>query len=391
MAEHNGTLRVLYLINGLGTGGAERSLAELIPQLRRRGVLLEVMCLESVAEGVQELVSTVTRVSFLNSTTFLGRIFELHRLLKDRTPSLLHTTLFEADVVGRLAAFGTNTPVLTSLVNTTYASERILHDPNLARIRLRIVRAIDSTTARHLTTHFHSLTNAVAQSAIENLGIRTQQISIIGRGRELGRLGIRSPERRATVRAHLRFRERDEIVLAVGRQEFQKGQVYLLEAAAQLRSDRPNLRILIAGRNGNATRQLQLEVEKLGLGGVVTFLGYRDDIGDLLAAADVFCFPSVYEGFGGALLEAMEMGVPVVASDLPAVREVLGETGTLVPAADSSSMSNALARVLDDRESALALAARASDRVSKLFDANFIADRMADLYRRIVSQEALGH
>jgi glycosyltransferase involved in cell wall biosynthesis len=118
---------------------------------------------------------------------------------------------------------------------------------------------------------------------------------------------------------------------------------------------------------------------------VVSFLGHRNDIGDLLCAADVFCFPSVYEGFGGAVLEAMAMGAPVVASDVPALREVIGETGILVPPERPDELGAALTQVLDDRGLAHELGARAKARVDQRFPIDGIADQMVDLYRLVAS------
>lgn len=378
-------VKVLYLINGLGTGGAERSLADLIPALAERGVFLEVVCLYPRSDGVQSEVESTGVVRFLQARSWPGWIREVRRLLRTVKPDVLHTTLFEADLVGRLAAVGTRTPVLTSLVNTTYDPTRLRIDPNLSKARLMSARILDGVTARRLTDRFHAITETVKQSSVQRLHISPDAITVIGRARDATRLGGNSELRRNEVRTRLALGATDEVVLTLGRQEYQKGHTYLLEAADQLRATRPNLRVFIAGREGNASAHLGRELNRLGLEGIVSFLGHRQDVGNLLSAADVFCFPSVYEGLGGAVIEAMVMGVPVVASDLPAMREVLGDTGILVPPESPLALVSAITRLLEDKALAAGLAERAAIRVSELFDLDKVADQMAALYRQIAA------
>jgi glycosyltransferase involved in cell wall biosynthesis len=377
-------LRILYLVHGLGTGGVERSVVDLIPHLADRGVSLEFACMSRRSVGVQGEIDS-TRLRFIGAANKAARVREVRHLLKRLRPDVLHTTMKQADLIGRLAAIGTKTPVLTSLVNPMYEPERVRADPSVSPRRMAVVRLVDGYVGANLTDHFHAVSESVKRSAINRLRIPPDRITVVGRGRETSRLGVPSPERRAQVRVDLGLTEFDEVVFTAGRQENQKGHRFLLEAISLLRPHRPNLRLLVAGQKGRATPDLVRSVDRLGLQDVVRFLGYRNDIGDLLCAADVFCFPSVYEGFGGAALEAMAMGVPVVASDIPALREVVGETGILVPPELSDELGTALTRVLDDRILAAELAAEARVRVSNRFPIVGIADQMADLYRQVAS------
>lgn len=346
---------------------------------------MRVVCLYPRLEGVQGEVVSNTDVRFLSAHSWLGWIGEVRRLLRELKPDVLHTTLFEADQVGRVAAAGTRIPVLTSLVNTSYDRARLRTDPNLSRARLAGARIIDGLTARHLTTRFHVITAAVKQSAVEHLHITPDAVTVIGRARDLTRLGQSSRERRDDVRTRLDLAATDEIVLALGRQEYQKGHIFLLEAVAKLRPVRHNLRVIVVGREGNASAHLGRAVDRLGLEGMVSFLGHRHDVGDLIAAADVFCFPSVYEGLGGAVIEAMAMGLPVVASDLPALREVVGDAGILVPPESPAALASAITQLLEDRALAARLSERAEVRVLERFDLENVADQMAALYRRVAA------
>jgi glycosyltransferase involved in cell wall biosynthesis len=172
------------------------------------------------------------------------------------------------------------------------------------------------------------------------------------------------------------------VILNVGRHEPQKGQGDLLTATVRLLNSHPDLCVLIAGREGRSTPELQRRIRQEGLDDVVRLLGARDDIGDLLSAADVFAFPSRYEGIGGAMLEAMLMGLPVVASDLDGLREVLddGRCGVVVPAADPRALSAAIHRTIIDRGEAAKRAAMARGRALEVYSFEASAEGMRSMY-----------
>ena len=118
-------------------------------------------------------------------------------------------------------------------------------------------------------------------------------------------------------------------MVSLGSQDFQKGFAHLIEAAAGLASTYPRLVVVVAGRPGQASQELESLRDQLGVSETVQFLGHRDDAPEILAAGDIFALPSLFEGFPGAVLEAMALSLPVVASDIPPVREIVrpGETG----------------------------------------------------------------
>jgi glycosyltransferase involved in cell wall biosynthesis len=225
----------------------------------------------------------------------------------------------------------------------------------------------------------------VKEAAVADLGIPPERITVIERGRDPERLGRPSPARRARARRAVGLRDGEVLLLNVGRQEFQKGQEHLLEAFAALAERRPRLRLLVAGRKGHATPRLEAAVRRLGLDGAVRFLGHREDVPELLAAADVFVFPSLYEGLGGALIEAMALGLPIVASDLPAIREVVeeGRNAILVPPASPSELAQAIDSLVDDPSRRAAMGARSREIFEERFTLERSVERMVELYRRV--------
>jgi glycosyltransferase involved in cell wall biosynthesis len=379
-------LRVLFVINGLGTGGAERSLAELLPRLGASQIDPLVACLFARDEGVEEAVrSSGVEVQILPGNRLAGRVVSLRRLIRSRRPAIVHTAIFESDVAGRMAAIGSEAALVTSLVNTPYDAVR-LHDPNVRRLSLRTARWLDGWTARNMTTHFHAVSETVKRAAVDDLRIPPDRITVVPRGRDPERLGVPSPARRLASRRALGWDPDDEVIVTIGRHEFQKGHRYLLEAVGRLRRTRPRLRVIVAGRRGNASADVEAMRRSLDLVDEVRFVGHRDDVPSLLAAADLFVFPSLYEGFGGALIEAMALGLPIVASDVPAIREVVeeGRNSLLVPRGDPDALATGIAELLDQAERREAFGRWSRRRFEERFTLDRVVPPMVELYRSLV-------
>ena len=377
------TLRVLYVIDSLAPGGAERSLVALAPRYAARGIELEVAYLHDRVGLQRELQGSGTILHCLAGTGGrLGWLWRTQRLLARRQPDVVHTTLFEADIAGRTAAALRRRPVVSSLVNVAYGPE-MLSDPGLRRWKVRGAQLVDSSTS-HLVRRFHAVSNHVADTMSQRLHIPKAKIDVIPRGRDPEELGSCTPDRRALVRASLRLGEDDYVLLAVARQERQKGIDVALQAMPKIIDVIPNARLLVAGREGNDTPRLRSMVDQFRLGDVVDFLGVRADIGDLLCGADAFVLPSRWEGFPGAVLEAMALEAPIVATDIPMVREAVGDerSAWLVAADRPDDLADTLITVLTDPDAARERTSTALGRFHALFTIDRVADQMVAFYRR---------
>jgi len=372
---------ILFVINSLGAGGAERSLADILPHLHDVGIRPIVACFKSPDVGFEEEVRNEgTDVRVLPGDSMVSHIRELRRIIRQERPRLVYTALFDAHLAGRLAAARTGVPLLSNLTNVAYDPARYA-DPNVNGRRLQLLRHVDGWTARHLTTHFHAVSGAVKSAAVSALGVAPHDITVVYRGRSRERLGRPGADRKARVRGALGLGASSPVVITVGRQEYQKGQRYLLEAVPGLANRFPTIEVLIVGRKGHATSELAALTASLNIESRVRFLGHRSDVPDLLAAADVFVFPSVYEGLGGANIEAMALGLPLVVSDIPALREVveIGGNGILVPPADPVTLETAIADLLSDAELRQSYGRRSEEIFATKFDAAHSIPRTVDL------------
>ncbi|CAN5866841.1 N/A [soil metagenome] len=386
------TRTYLFVINSFLAGGAERSLLNFLPHLEQAGIVPVVCALRRAEVGFEEEVrASGHRVELIGTANRILQVLRLRRLIRELNPALIYTALFDADLAGRLAAIGTGVPVVSSLVNTAYGSARS-RDRNVKPWRLSAVRFIDSLTGRLFTTHFHAVSHAAKASAVEHLGIGGQKISVVERGRDGAALGMPTAERRAAVRRQESIATEAKVFISVGRQEYQKGHRFLLMAMATVGEADPSALLLIVGRAGHATGELNGLVAELGLEGVVRFLGHRDDVGDLLAASDVFVFPSLFEGLGGAAIEAMALGLPVIASDIPALREATGgdSAAVLVPPEHPELLADAMLTLSRDRPKREQLGAGGRQAFLERFQSEDAHRRLLELLERIAKTSRSG-
>ena len=374
-------MRVLYIIDSLTPGGAESSLAALARFYPARGVDLEVAYLHERPGLHEQLQAAGARLTSLAGPR--GRWGWVRRavdLVRDRRPDLVHTTLFEADIAGRLAGAVVRVPVVSSLVNVGYGPEQ-RNDPGIRLGRLLGSQLADIATAR-VVRRFHAVSHEVADVMARRLLLARSRVEIVPRGRDPEALGTRSPERTARARAMLGAEPGDRLLLAVARQEYQKGLDMLISALPAVRAEVPQTRLLVAGREGNQTDQLRALTGELRLGDAVTFLGARSDVADLLCAADAFVFPTRREGFPGAVLEAMALEAPIVATAIPQVSEavVAGEHALLVPVDDARAFAAATVETLTSPEGARQRAGAARARFYDNFTIERVADGMVRFY-----------
>lgn len=372
-------MKLMYLIPGIGGGGgAEKSLAAMIPHWTDKMDVHVVTFSDRNALGA-EFEADGARVTNLEATSRRDLLGQLVELMRGDRPDLVHTTLWEADIIGRLAALRTGTPVSSSLVNVNYGPQqrrgRVRQLPSLVAAQFA-----DATTAQ-LASGFHALTDHVATTMARRLFVRRSRIQVIPRGRSDEKLGRRTPERRSVARAEFGIGS-EPVVLAAARHERQKGLDTLVGAIPKVLEIVPNARFLIGGRSGRDTAMLHDLAAALGVEGSLDFIGPRDDVPDLMCAADVFCVPSRWEGFGSILVEAMALEVPTVATDIGAIRDVARSADwlSLFEPEQPHRLAATIVATLSDPVSASARAGRGRQLFEKTHTASAVASSMMDFF-----------
>jgi glycosyltransferase involved in cell wall biosynthesis len=174
----------------------------------------------------------------------------------------------------------------------------------------------------------------------------------------------------------------------VARLAAQKGHHVLLEAIRDVAHSIPSVHLLVIGHEDDLTiAELQGYARQLDIVDNVTFLGFRADIAQLTRDVDLFLLPSLWEGFGLVLIEAMALGLPVVASRVGPIPEVVldGETGKLVPPGNAAALAQAIRELLESPDTTLTMGQRGRERVEREFSVRMMMDQIERLYSELTS------
>lgn len=365
---------IYFYSDSVELGGAELALLMLIEELRERwSVTLLVDDLptaEPLRERTEALGVEVRGVEpmplGLGGTRGAAR---LSRRLRRERPALFH-----AHLSWPLAAkWATAAAVLARL--PTVATVHLIPEFRLDRSSYLQLRALARGVDRYI---------AVSQALADELAGRfhwpREKIEVVYNAVQTERFGCVAPER---LHAELAGSERRPIVFTCARLDAQKGLEILLRAATAL----PEAVFAIAG-DGPLGPSLERLAEELGVADRVRFLGFRRDVPQLMAAADVFALPSLFEGSPLAVLEAMAAGRAVVSSAIGGTNEVVvdEESGLLVPPGDAEALAAALRRLLGDRPLRESLAENARSRVEERFTPAAMVHRVEQIYEQLLAR-----
>jgi glycosyltransferase involved in cell wall biosynthesis len=183
-----------------------------------------------------------------------------------------------------------------------------------------------------------------------------------------------------------KYRIKRNYIINVSRLDYNKNTTTLIKAFSLFKKDH-DVRLVIVGKPGDRQEEVFKTVDKLGLTDNVIYTGYipGEDLVVLLSAAELFIYPTLYEGFGLPNLEALKCGVPVISSDIAAVREVAADAALLVDPHDPQELSGAMCKVISDRSLRDSLIAKGRERV-KLFTWEKTAEKTLEVYKRTVGR-----
>ena len=244
--------------------------------------------------------------------------------------------------------------------------------------RLRGIDLQHAVISRSLHRHI-AVSRHVAWRLHDRFDVPGERIAVIPNAVTLAPPAPRD----AALRARVLLGQRAPLVLTVARLDAQKGVAYLLDAAAEV----PDAIFVIAGE-GPERATLEARASALGIAHRVRFLGHRRDVPPLLAIADLFVLPSLWEGLPLSVLEAMAAGVPVVATRIGGTDELVrdGETGTLAPPENGSALAEAIRAALYDRERALRMAAAARALVEREHSSAVMVSATSALYEELLAR-----
>ncbi|GAB3820186.1 glycosyltransferase family 4 protein [Pontibacter rugosus] len=378
-------LNVLVVIDSLGSGGAERSTQVLCDYLARVQVPFEIICLDRRSVGVQQdMLSKGYNIHFLDHLNFPKQVNYIASVIQEKAITVVHSVLFRSNLRVRLSKLKAKFVHLESLVNTTYSEQRFL-DPKVNKSGLRLYKLIDRFTANRFVDHFHSITDTVKRHYVEQLGIPSNKITVVYRGRDSAKV---SPKESMQ---EFRINKSDFIVVNTGRHEFQKGQVQLLKAFKILiEKGLTDIKLIILGRDGTCTNEMKAYISQNNLGAAVCLAGYRHDVPEILNSCNLFAFSSFYEGLGGAVIEAQAAGLPIACNNIDVLREVVkeGQNAELFDSHDVNSIAKTIEFFYKSPESCTKYGIKSRENFEANFDLEVVHEKMLQLYQKLSKQNS---
>jgi glycosyltransferase involved in cell wall biosynthesis len=368
--------RVLVLAVGIGTGGAETLIRDSLPLLRGEAFDPVLWVLK---EGGEELNGMVRAGYSARSLSGPGDrlgapLLRLLREIRAEKFDLVHSHLFWANLCARAAA---RWAPVRGVINSHHGTDGWLKLSH---------RLLEQGTAA-LADRQVACSEAVRSFAIDRFKYPARKIVTIPNGIPIERFADRSA--RSRMRLELKLEARQFAIGSVGRlDEPVKGYAVLLEALAKLAGRHPNLVCLLCG-DGAARADLEEQVRLRGLENRVRFLGERRDVPAVLQAMDLYVQPSLLEGFGLSVLEAMATGLPVLATRTGGLPEVVqeGVTGDLVPPADARRLAEAMDSLLRDPARCRAYGSAGEARARREFPLERMIRSWSELYREVLKEK----
>lgn len=300
-----------------------------------------------------------------NMVNFLKGLRRLWRLLRKEHFDVVESFTLHSNIPGMILAWAAGVPVRIA----THHGKVENVSPWLEKIHLLVIKmaasviiAVSSEVSDHLN---HS-------------GIDPRRIILIPNGIKLS---IPSQKEKDNLRKELSLRKDQLVLISVGRLVYQKAHNVLVNAMKLIAVQKPGIVLYIAGE-GPLRGELEQQIGDLGLSNQIYLLGNRNDVPVLLSISDIYVLPSRWEGLSMALLEAMGMGLPIAATQVEGVTEVLKQNiqWLLVPAEDAGALADALLRLINDAPLRIEMGSQARRRIEE----SYTTDIMCEKYLKVM-------
>jgi glycosyltransferase involved in cell wall biosynthesis len=363
-------LQIAHIVKAVGVAGYEKHLAVLCAGLQAQGVETHLFLLHPPAETLASFIADLQKSGVICHRIPIRSDFDplalwsLRQALHKLNPHIVHTHGIHADLHGTLAA---------------PASARVFqsrHNDDPFR-RKWIVRWLNQALARRAECVI-AISHALASFVETVEGIPASKVQVCHYGLDI------QPPTHSPLRQKFDLPQHAPIIGFVGRLTEQKGVRYLLAAFPEVARAVPGVQLLLIGSGAQQT-QLEKQAEELFMRCCIHFLGWQSNASQWMSAFDVLVVPSLWEGFGLVVLEGMSACLPVVATQVSALPEIVQpeETGILVPPADSQALANALIRILRQPQWAKQLGKNGQARLRSAFSTAQMVQTHLALYQNL--------
>ena len=374
-------LRVLHLIHTMAYGGVETAVLNWIRAIDRSQFEVHLACFANpgeterpFVEAAQRIGLPVAKIGWSRRKPVWRASGQLANLLRDRQVDIVHAHNCYADVVTAIAARRVRVKTITTAY--VWFDFQSWKRDLIQWIDAKAMGQFDCVTAHCENTRIETCKRGISAREVRTLicGFETHraEIDVSARDKKRAEMGASTT---------------DTVLINVARFYPEKAQEFLLECFVRILEQRPGARLWLAGV-GPLEARLRQKVDSLGIGARVWFLGFVVDLPGLLSLADVQVHPAYIEGVPLAICEGMAAGLPIVASQVGGLPEILdnGANGVLVPGHAQENFVRAVLQIIDDPELARAYGRRARRFIENDYSLNTAVRRVEATYRDLVSR-----
>ncbi|MCM8818103.1 MAG: glycosyltransferase [Candidatus Omnitrophica bacterium] len=362
-------IKISYIIATLQIGGAEKQLLYLTKNLNKERFIPLVIVLRKNGPLKKEFLKNNIQVIEIGKRFKIDILFllKLIKILKKENPQIVHTFMFTSNTWGRISAFFAKVPII-------FASERCV-DLWKKWYHKLIDRLLLIFTDK-LIGNSNSVKNFYKK--IEN--ISDNKIEVIYNGvdiENIEKIEISQDEKKL----ELKLEKSKFIVGTAGRFTEQKGFIYLLKAIPEVLKIFPDCYFIFVG-DGPLRKNFEEIAEKLKIKNNVIFTGYREDVLEILYICDIIVIPSLFEGMPNIILESMALKKPVIATDIPEIKELIidRENGILVPVRNSKKISEKIIYLLTNPDISQNIGIKGYEFVKEKFTIEKMVRNYEELY-----------
>jgi glycosyltransferase involved in cell wall biosynthesis len=365
----NNKIQVLRIVIGLNQGGVQQAVLNLARNLDRSKFNLIVCAIENGGLIGNEIIDSGTNVIVLGfKRQPIKTILALIKIIKANRIDIVHASSYHPSLYGRIAAIVSRAPVIISY-------EHVIFD------HFRPVRAFLNKCLNHFTHGYTAVSRAVSDQVIKWYGYSKSKVYVLYNGVDTSKFSLKSSA--ATAKNMLGLDPKTLVISMICRLDLSKGHKYFFEAITRLQGKR-NLQFIVVGSGPDEAAIIAL-AKAYGLEKSIRFLGIRRDINVCMNATDIFCFPTLQEGFSNVLLEAMSSGCAIVASDFSSNIEVLRhkKNGLIVEMRNAEQLSKAIQQYIDSPGLRKKMGFEARTTIEKSFSVDMYSKRIEYIYLKL--------
>lgn len=362
--------KVLHLITGLGVGGAETILSETVPGLQAE-FDNRVCCIVGRGSIGKKLEDSDIPVYYLDLKNFfdLGAISKFKKIIEDFQPEILVTYLIHADLFGRI--FG-----------KLFGINKIVSSKHGSLLRWDFLKYFDRFTS-FLVTKYVVLTKTEQEKMIRELKILQEKTEVIPNGINLEKFDVVIDKNKK--KNELGINNDNLNIVCVSNLREGKGHEYLLEAFEQTYEKIKGINLLIIG-DGEKREELLCQIKNYKSRDNIRFLGYRNDVIEILKVSEIFVMPTLAEGMSMAILEAMACELPIITTKIRANEEIIEDKldGLLVAIRNSSAIKYKIQELINNKDLRCQLGSKAKQKIKTKFDLVITTKQFMNLIQNVL-------